>query len=52
MRVKTRHSTDCRLARQRGRYLSRLGVREELQPLWLASRHGYKIIDGRLIALS
>jgi hypothetical protein len=33
-----------------GRHLSRLGVREELQLPWLASRHGFRIIDGRLVA--
>lgn len=32
------------------RHLSRLGVREELQLPWLASRHGFRIIDGRLTA--
>lgn len=32
------------------RHLSRLGVREELQLPWLASRHGFRIIDGSLIA--
>lgn len=30
------------------RHLSRLGIREELQLPWLASRHGFQIIDGRL----
>lgn len=34
------------------RHLSRLGVREELQLPWLASRHGFQIIDGRLSAYS
>jgi hypothetical protein len=33
------------------RHLSRLGIREELQLPWLTSRHGFKIVDGRLIAL-
>ncbi|MGN6217398.1 MAG: helix-hairpin-helix domain-containing protein [Solirubrobacterales bacterium] len=32
-----------------GRHLSRLGVREELQLPWLASRYGFEIVDGRLI---
>jgi hypothetical protein len=35
-----------------GRRLSLLGVREELQLPWLASRHGFKIVDGRLVALT
>lgn len=34
-----------------GRHLSRLGVREELQLPWLAGRPGYRIVDGRLLAL-
>ena len=30
-------------------YLTKLGVREHLQLPWLASQHGYQIVDGRLI---
>jgi hypothetical protein len=41
----SKHSADVNAV---ARHLSRLGVREEMQLPWLASRRGFQVIDGRL----